>query len=59
MDKGIITITVDKDTTEDKIKEIREQFKKDHKEYKLVILISGEDDMKLSLSRFLAARLKS
>ena len=57
MDKGIITITVDKDTTEEEIKNIRENFNKE--DYRLVILVSGKDDMKLSLSRFLAARLKS
>lgn len=62
MDKGIITIGVDKNTTEDEIKEIRERFKEEgwqDKGYCLNIIISGEEDMKLSLSRFLAARLKA
>lgn len=56
MDKGIITIGVDKNTTQDEIKEIRNQFKDQN--YKLNILVSGEEEMKLSLGSFLAERLK-
>lgn len=58
MDKGIITLSVDKNATQDDIKAIREQFKKDNPNYKLNIVVSGEQDMKLSLSNFIMARLK-
>lgn len=58
MDKGTITISVD--TTEE-AKKIREKFKNSeyHKDYKLNILISGDEDMKKNLSDFLSARLKA
>lgn len=58
MDKGIITISVK--TTEEANK-IREEFKSSeyYKDYKLNILISGNEDMKKNLSKFLSARLKA
>ena len=58
MDKGIITISVD--TTEEANK-IREEFKNSecYKDYKLNILICGNEDMKKNLSKFLSARLKA
>ena len=58
MDKGTITISVD--TTEEANK-IREEFKnsKYYKDYKLNILICGNEDMKKNLSNFLSARLKA
>lgn len=56
MDKGTITISVD---TIEKANEIREKFKNSnyYKDYKLNILISGNEDMKKNLSKFLSARL--
>lgn len=58
MDKGIITISVD--TTEEANK-IREEFKNSeyYKDYKLNMLICGNEDMKKNLSNFLSARLKA
>lgn len=58
MDKRIITINVDKNTTQDEIKEIRDNFKIHNKDCHLNILISGKDDIRLSLGNFLAERLK-
>lgn len=59
MDKGVITITVDKNTTQEEIKYIRQNFKDNglDKEHKLNIIISGQDDPKLTLSSFLTTRL--
>ena len=61
MNKSIITISVDNDATNEEINEIRSIFKKEgySNNYKLNVIKSGEDNMELSLSRFLAARLKS
>ena len=56
---GIITIGVDSKTTQEEIDEIRLMLKKElpNSDYRISIIKSGEDDMELSLSRFLAARL--
>lgn len=58
MDKGTITISVE---TSEEANKIREEFKNSeyHKDYKLNILISGDEDMKKNLSDFLSARLKA
>ena len=60
MKKGIITIGVDNKTTQEEIEEIRKNFKESDlaNRYRLNILISGDDDIELSLSSFLAERLK-
>lgn len=61
MSKGTITISVEKNITQEEINEIREIFKNDgyYKDYKLNIIISGSGDMKSSLGDFLKARLNS
>lgn len=61
MDKGIITISIEKDITQEEIDKIRKKFKESefYKDYKLNIIVSGNDDIKKNLSAFLAARLKS
>jgi hypothetical protein len=60
MSKGTITISVPNDTTHEEIKQIRNEYKQSeyYKDYKLNIIISGEDDIKKALSRFLAERIK-
>lgn len=52
------TITISAASTED-AKKIREEFKNSEcsKEYKLNILICGNEDIKQNLSDFLSARL--
>lgn len=61
MDKGTVTISVDKNITQEEINEIRKIFKNDkqYENYKLNIIVSGNEDIKLSLSDFLKARLNS
>ena len=51
MRKGIISLFVDKNTTKEEIKKIRDEFKSD--EYVLNIVISGQSDFKNSLKKFL------
>ena len=60
MSKGTITISVPHNTTHEEIKQIRNEYKQSeyYKDYKLNIIISGEDDIKKVLSRFLAERIK-
>lgn len=60
MSKGTITISVPNNTTHEEIKQIRNEYKKSeyYKDYKLNIIVSGEDDVKKALSRFLAERIK-
>jgi hypothetical protein len=60
MSKGTITISVPNGTTHEEIKQIRNEYKQSehYKDYKLNIIISGEDDIKKALSRFLAERIK-
>lgn len=56
MDKGTITISVD---TAEEARRIREEFKNSehYKDYKLNILICGNEDIKQNLGKFLSARL--
>lgn len=58
MDKGIITISA---ASKEEAHKIREEFKNSEyvKDYKLNILICGNEDMKINLSKFLSARLKA
>ena len=55
MEKGYITISVPNDITRDEVKEIRKQFQMNpvYQHYKLNILISGYNDMKIVLTDFL------
>lgn len=61
MKKGSITISVPSTTTQEEIKEIREQFKKNEamKDYRLNILISGNEDLKENLKNFLKTMLNA
>ena len=56
MDKRTITISVD---TAEEANKIREEFKNSehYKNYKLNILICGNEDIKQNLGKFLSARL--
>lgn len=57
MNKGIITIFVGSDITQEEIKEIRTQFNKECKnKYILNIVISGKEDFKNDLKNFLKYR---
>lgn len=58
--KESITITIPNNTTDEEIKNIRQQFKKDkrYKDYRINIIISGHDDLCQSLGGFLIATLK-
>ena len=60
MDKRIITICVDNNTTQEQIKEIRTEFKNNgyHKDFILNILISGQVDMKDNIKEFLLSSIK-
>ena len=51
MHKGIISLFVDKNTTKEEIKKIRNEFKSD--EYVLNIIVSGNNDFKNDLKNFL------
>jgi hypothetical protein len=51
MHKGIISLFVDKNTTKEEIKKIRNEFKND--EYVLNIVVSGNSDFKNDLKNFL------
>ena len=57
MKKGSITISVPLTTTQEEIKEIREQFKKNEAMdgYRLNILISGEKKFQENLYNFVKA----
>lgn len=61
MKKGSITISVPSTTTQEEIKEIREQFKQSeqYENYKLNILISGNEDLKENLKNFLKTMLNA
>ena len=61
MKKGIITISVPSTTTQEEIKGIRAQFKQSeqYKDYKLNILISGNEDLKENLKNFLKTMLNA
>jgi hypothetical protein len=58
MDKRIITIGVDQNTTQEEIKKIRTQFKESglYKDYQLNIIVSGGEDIKENLKDFIKAR---
>mgnify|MGYP006321540443 CR=1 FL=1 len=51
MQKGIISLFVNKNTSKEEIKKIRNEFKSD--EYILNIIISGDGDFKNDLKNFL------
>ena len=53
-EKGIITITVHNDITQEEINEIRRLFKTDenYKDYKLNVIVSGHNNFKNSLKNF-------
>ena len=57
MQQGSITISVPSTTTQEEIKEIREQFKKNEamKGYRLNILISGTEELQENLLNFIKA----
>lgn len=57
MNKGIITLSVHKNATEDDIKALREQYKQDG--YIVNIIKSGDTDNKKWLSEFINARLNA
>ena len=57
MKKQSITISVPNNTTQDDIKEIRQLFNEQHgSEYKLNILISGNQDMKTVLKNIIITK---
>lgn len=57
MKKQSITISVPNHITQEEIKEIRQLFKEQHgDEYKLNILISGNQDMKTVLKNIITAK---
>lgn len=57
MKKGSVTISVPSTTTQEEIKEIRKQFKKNEamKDYRLNILISGNEKLQENLYNFVKA----
>ena len=59
-EKGIITISINKDVTQEEIKEIRRIFKEDkqYKDYKLNIIVSGSGKFKENLKDFIKSGLK-
>ena len=59
--KGIITIAVYKDITKEEINEIRRIFKEDkqYEDYKLNIIVSGDEKFKENLKDFVKAGLKT
>ena len=61
MKKGIITISVPSTITQEEIKEIRTLFKqnKPYNDYKLNILISGNEDLQENLKNFLKTMLNA
>jgi hypothetical protein len=59
-EKGIITISINKDVTQEEIKEIRRIFKEDkqYEDYKLNIIVSGSGKFKENLKDFIKSGLK-
>lgn len=59
-DKGIVTISINKDITQEEINEIRRIFKSDkqYEDYKLNIIVSGNGKFKENLKDFIKSRLK-
>lgn len=58
--KGIVTISVHKDITQEEINEIRRIFKEDkqYEDYKLNIIVSGNSKFKENLKDFIKSGLK-
>lgn len=61
MDKRTITIYVDNNTTQNEIKNIRSKFKqsKYYQNYRLNIIVSGNQEMRTVLEQFLLSIIKS
>lgn len=61
MDKRIITISVNKDITQDEIKFIREIFKQNvkYQNYILNIIVCGNSNFKENIKDFIKAGIKS
>ena len=61
MEKRIITIYVDNNTTQNEITDIRNEFKKSeyYKNYCLNVIVSGNGDIKKTLEKFLLSTIKS
>lgn len=61
MDKQIITISVNKDITEEEINDIRKIFKQNdkHKDCTLNIIVCGNSDFKENMKDFIKAGIKS
>ena len=61
MKKGSITISVPSTITQEEIKKIRTQFKQSeqYNDYKLNILISGNEDLKENLKNLLKTMLNA
>ena len=61
MDKRTITIYVDNNTTQNEIKNIRNKFKQSeyYQNYRLNIIVSGNQEMRTVLEQFLLSIIKS
>lgn len=61
MKKGTITISIQKPITDEEINDIRKLFNQDelYNDYKLNIIISGNNDLKENLQNFVKAGLKA
>lgn len=61
MDKQVITISVNNDTTEEEINEIRQIFRQSdkYKNHTLNIIICGHDNFKQNIKDFIKAGIKS
>lgn len=61
MDKQTVTISVNKDITQEEINEIRKIFKqnKKHKDCILNIIICGDNNFKENIKNFVKAGIKS
>lgn len=59
-EKGAITISVNKDITQDEINEIRRIFREDkqYEDYQLHIIVSGNGKFKENLKDFIKSGLK-
>ena len=57
MKTGLITISINKDITQEEINEIRRIFNSDeaYKDYKLNIIVSGNENFKENLKDFIKA----
>ena len=61
MDKRTITIYVDNNTTQNEIKNIRNKFKQSeyYQNYRLNIIVSGNQEIRTVLEQFLLSIIKS